>query len=58
MYSYILTAGEVNVTEAFIVVLAFCCKGKGTAVPVHTMKAYRGSLCTAVFFINLSTSWR
>jgi len=36
-----LTARKVYVTEAFSVVLAFHCKGKGTAVPVHvhTMKA-------------------
>jgi len=58
MYSHILTAGEVNVTGAFTVVLAFHFKGKGTAVPVHTMKAYMGSLFTTIFFLNLSTSGR
>ena len=58
MYSRILTAGEINVTEAFSVVLAIRCKGKGRVVPLYTMKAYRGSLCTTVFFLNLSTSWR
>lgn len=42
MYTRILTAREVNVTEAFSVVLAIHCKGKGTAVPVHSMKACRG----------------
>jgi hypothetical protein len=58
MYSHILTAGEVNVTEVFSVVLAFRCKGKGTAVPVRTMKAYMGSLCTTIFILNLNTGWR
>ena len=33
-------------------------KVKGKAVPVHTMKAYRGSRGIAPFILNLGTGWR
>jgi hypothetical protein len=31
---------------------------KDQAVPVHAMKAYNGSSCTAPLILNLGTTWR
>jgi hypothetical protein len=44
--------------KPFQVQLFLLINGKGKAVPVHTMKAYRGSRCIAPLILTLSTGWK
>ena len=45
-----------GIINAIIIIFIIIMKGK--AVPVHALKAYRDSRCTAAPIFSLSTSWR
>jgi hypothetical protein len=62
-------SSRVHCTWLFVFALDFGQKGsglllldrvvkKGRFVPVHAMKAYRGSRCLALLILNLGARWR